>query len=384
MDATFQAEGALRELEAALATPEVPERVARSFEALADRIRRPVRVTIFGVEGRRRKGLFSSILGWAPFRVDAEWPTLEMSYAENPHMSAILSDGSALSADDLPGDDLLARAPAFVRIKAPVEVLARMSFLYVSAGFDEAEQAAALRWAAPRTDVSVWCTRRFTPREAAIWSSAPDSLKDHAQLAVMGNDDDFALVRHRRPSDFEGLVALPKPNVSPLLQRIDASVASALGEDLDAARVLMHRFGVRAPARTAARSEPATRESHAPDDLVAILSEPLLFVRRRARAILELMDWREAEAGDWAAMVLEHGRETMEALRDRAVAWPDENDEIAALRQFIQDASDLAVLLQVEGGEEQAADASALLCQVRETLDRTLAPGAPTQDRGTR
>jgi hypothetical protein len=384
MTVSLRTQGAVRELEAALAMPDVPDRVARSFEALADRLRKPVRVAILGVEARRRRGLLCAILGRPPFPLEADWPTIEISFAERPHTSAILSDGSALSAEGMPGADLLARAPAFVGIKAPNEVLKRMTFLYLAAGPDRAEQAAALRWALPRTDVAVWCTRKFTAREAAIWAAAPDGIKHHAHLAVMGDDSDFAVVEQGCPADFEHLIALPTPDAAPLLRCIDDSIDAALREDLDTARIMMHRFGVTPPAEGEDRAKPALRDGHEPDERVGVLSEPLLFLRRRARAIFELMDWQDPDTDTWASMVLEHCRETTEALRERATSWPDEVEAIVDLRQLLQDAADMTVLLQIEGGEDQAADAAALLCQIRNAFERALAPAGPKSNRETR
>lgn len=384
MTVSLRTQGAVRELEAALAMPDVPDRVARSFEALADRLRRPVRVAILGVEAGRRRGLFCAILGKPPLPLDADWPTIEISYGERPHTSAILSDGSALSADGMPGNDLLARAPAFVGIRAQNEILRRMTFLYLAAGPDRAEQAAALRWAVPRTDVAVWCTRRFTAHEAAIWAAAPDRIKHHAHLAVMGDDSDFEAVERSGPEEFEHLIALPSPDAAPLLRCIDESIDAALREDLDTARIMMHRFGVTPPAEGQERAKPSPRNGQEPDERVGLLSEPLLFLRRRARAMFELMDWQDTETDGWASMVLEHCRETTEALRERATGWPDEVEAIVDLRQLLHDAADMAVLLQIEGGEDQAADAAALLNQIRDAFERTLAPVGPQANRETR
>lgn len=383
MTAALESQRALKDLEAALAMPELPDRVARSFESLIDRLKRPVRVALLGARSRDRRRLLCAILGQAPLSAEADWPTLEMGYADRPRSCATLADGSTLTAEGLPGADLLAREPAFLRIDAPVEVLRRMTLLYLAVDADAVEQAAALKWAARRTDVAVWCTRRFSPREAAIWDAAPDRIKNHAHLVVLGNDDDLARVTKRSPGDFENMLALPKPEASALVRCIDASIDAALGEDMDVARMLLHRFGT-----TATASEPADavrkdvagiaeRESCQSADRVALLSEPLLFLRRRARAIFETLDWQDERGDAWAPEVLEQCRETADGLRDRAAGWPDDDDDIAGLRQLVHDASDMAVLLQIEGGEDQASDAATLLYQLRCAFERALAMPRP-------
>lgn len=384
MTAILATQRTLQDLEAALAMPELPERVARSFQLLADRLRRPVRVSLLGAESGGRRRLLCSILGQKPVPTDTDWPTLEVGYAEKPCCCATLADGSTLACDGPPGPDLMARDPVFLRFDAPVDVLRRMTLLYLSAGADAAEQAAALDWAARRTDIAVWCTRRFSRDEAAIWNAAPDRIKNHAHLVLMGSEDDLAKIAKRKPNDFEHIMALSKPDASSLVRRIDASIDEALGEDVDAARMLLHRFGVKASARGSARAttEAAERQVRQSTDRCALLSEPLLYLRRRARAIFEMLDWQDAAADDWAPEVLEHCSETADGLRDRAAGWPDDEVEITDLRQLVHDASDMAVLLQIEGGGDQAGDAAALLYQLRSAFELALPGYGPPANRG--
>lgn len=111
-----------------------------------------------------------------------------------------------------------------------------------------------------------------------------------------------------------------------------------------------------------------------------ILSEPLLYLKRRSRALLELVEWHDvASEGDdtqelnWAEEVLAHCCETTEGLQMRAMDWPDEAPGIIALRRSLDEACDTAILLQVEGGEDQAEDAATLLLQLRGDMEHELA-----------
>jgi PAS domain-containing protein len=371
-----QTQQALRDLEAALAYPEIPPRVARSFAALAEKLRRPVRVSLLGLEAGRRRELLCALLGQSPLATNTVWPTLEITYADAPSTLATLSDGSTLSAPGLPDADLIAKSPAFLRIGMPNTVLRRITFLYLSAGADPAEQAAALRWAAGRTDISIWCTRRYTGKEASIWAKAPDRLKHHANLAVLGDQVEVREIQQRSANDFDAVVLLPRPDASALIRRIEADIDAALGEDLDTAQLLMKRFGVTGAATGAKASgnpdAADTDRNRKVTDRMVLLSEPVLFLKRQARAIFESLEWHGGQSDTWATEVLQNCTETVDGLRDRAVSWPDDEADIAALRQLVFNASDMAILLEVEGGVEQANDAASLLYQLRTVFERTL------------
>jgi hypothetical protein len=54
------------------------------------------------------------------------------------------------------------------------------------------------------------------------------------------------------------------------------------------------------------------------------VSSPILHLKRRSRALAEILEWRE-EDEDWFEEVLTHCAETAEALRDLVAAWPDDD-----------------------------------------------------------
>ena len=406
---------ALEMIERALASESIPPRIARSCERLAERLRRPVRVGLLGYEPDQRARLFTSLVGDGLMPGGGDWPTIEVSFAERPRTCVTLSDATRLVVQGLPEDDLLERDPAFVQIDAPFEILRRVSLLYLAVGEDPAQQAPALAWAARRLDVAIWCTRRFSATEAAIWAAAPEGLKNHAHLLVFGDEAAAAALRGRRPADFAHVVAVPCPELSDavsgvaavpdprgLIARLEADIAEAQREDIDAARLLLHRFGLAADEATAdeatadgtaaaahaAAAAPAAAVPAAPPPATApadteeagrraLLSEPVLYLKRRARNLFETLDWQDGEAGGWPADVLQHCCDTADGLRDRAATWPEDDAEILYLRDFVNEASDMAVLLQVEGGTEQAQDAAALLVQLRSEFESKLPVGLP-------
>lgn len=416
-----QARQTLSLLRAALAEPGLAPRVARNCERLVERLSRPVRVGLLGFVPQDRARLLAAILGQDPLPPGADWPTLEIAHADAPRSVATLADASRIAVDGLPGPDLLAMAPVFVSLAAPFEALRRMSFLHLAVGADPALQAPALAWAARRCDLAIWCSRGFGAAEAAVWAAAPDRLKHHAHLAILGQPDGAGADPAPPSADFQAVIALPGTETiaaGPLLARLEADIDAALAEDLDAARLLLHRFGLSdrpapdaeaVPAEDGAADEAAATGAGlaaepgaavrgatvpaaappvvipAPDpeadpaaaDRIAILSEPIIFLRRRARNLFETLEWQDGATEGWVAEVLEQCCDTADGLRDRAADWPEDDPTIITLREMVDEASDMAVLLQVEGGRDQAQDAAAMLCQLRAAFEARLPAALP-------
>jgi hypothetical protein len=123
-------------------------------------------------------------------------------------------------------------------------------------------------------------------------------------------------------------------------------------------------------------SEPESETETDTDDTRAaarrIVSAPILHLKRRSRALAEILEWRE-EDENWSEEVLTHCAETAEWLRDLAAAWSDDDPLTLRLRDAIDQACDSVVLLQVEAGPDQAEDAARVLYQLRTDFEQAMA-----------
>ncbi|MEM9756351.1 MAG: hypothetical protein AAF914_10170 [Pseudomonadota bacterium] len=411
---------AVARLRSALSSPAMPPREAQSCERLVEKLSRPVRVGVFGLNSGGDDWLLGEILGSGILPQGPDWPTLEVIYGPEMRTEATLEDGMTLTESGPASPALLAERPVFLRIEAPHPALRRIAFLYLATGDTAAEQLSALDWAEPRTDIAIWTTEYFSDAEARIWAAAPDRLKNHAILVATGPNEDEAELSARAGFEFDGVYAVPRTRgarsaVDRLMQRLDADIDDARAADIDAAQLFLHRLGHLAgpmshkPAKdspAAARRprtelqlvstesaaeplpeplpEPAAERAALPEktvvapEVLARISEPFLYLKRRARALWEMLEWQtadeEAEAeGAWAGDVLEHCVETTEGLRSRAAAWPEDDPRALTLRRTLEEACDVAILLQVEGGRDQAQDAAAMLLQLRGEFERELA-----------
>jgi hypothetical protein len=432
----------LGRLEAILASGVLTQAEAVSCSGLAEALRRPARVAILGQSAREVTGVLRAMLGEGLVTVLPDGPAIELSFGEAVQHMATFEDGSSLSQEGYPTDNLMRHGPLFLQIEAPLPMLSTMSFLALELGEDEESFAPALRWAAKRSEIAILCAEGFGDTEAALWAAAPDRLKNHCYLVTTG-DRDPASARAR--GLFDAVVHAPAPSESSpplavLKRRLATDISDARQEDVDAATLFLHRFRETelsppeddfaddaAPLRSAA-PEPGTRRddmtpedpgpSMAPspdraahvavlDDVVggapdgdsrsdeddcdrlasveddaaaadalaairALVSGPILHLKRRSRALAEILEWRE-EHEEWSEEVLTHCAETAEALRDLVGAWPDDDPRADRLREAVDQACDTVVLLQVEAGPDQAEDAARVLYQLRTDFEQAMA-----------
>ncbi len=432
----------LGRLEALLASGVLTQAEAVSCSGLAEALRRPARVAILGQSAREVTGVLRAMLGEGLVTVLPDGPAIELSFGEAVQHMATFEDGSSLSQEGYPSDNLMRHGPLFLQIEAPLPMLATMSFLALELGEDPDTYAPALRWAAKRSEIAILCAEGFGDTEAALWAAAPDRLKNHCYLVTTG-DRDPASARAR--GLFDAVVHAPAPSeASPplavLKRRLATDISDARQEDVDAAALFLHRFreaelspprddfaddaaplpsaapepGTRGddttpedlgpfadtvPDTTATvavlddvaggapdgdsrtheddgdRSDPIEDDAAAADALAAIralVSGPILHLKRRSRALAEILEWRE-EHEEWSEEVLTHCAETAEALRDLVAAWPDDNPRADRLRDAVDQACDTVVLLQVEAGPDQAEDAARVLFQLRTDFEQALA-----------
>ncbi|WP_371059458.1 hypothetical protein [Rhodosalinus sp. 5P4] len=394
----IDAAGALARLEAARDARALPPRAADRCGRIIEALRRPVRVTILGVPGAGKRRLLDAFAGHAIAAGDTVLPTCQLAFGEAARTTATLADGATLTRDGLPDAALLGKGAVFLRIEAPLPALRRMSFLLVAAEGTAHDMRAALRWCAPRTDLALWCTRRFGDEERAFWSDGPEALKHHALLVQ--TDPDAPAVEGCAEAGFDGRYRVAPAadgtagmlaGMEALFARLARDIDHALAEDLDAAMLFLNRFEPRPAAETAdadddsapAPNRPADAGSPPADPGAAVaeprrpadvtrLSRPFLYLRARARALLDRLADAEAQGG-WAGDVLAHCTETTERLADLLEADAPDDVSGAALHRAVIEASELAVLLQLEGGEEQAREAATLLLQLREEFAQELA-----------
>ena len=153
---------------------------AEAAERLIERLERPARIALLGLPGSGKSSILNLLVGTVVVPETLRLPTIIVQHGQAARMICTLTDGSTKI---LPGSDLaevLSLAPALVTLEMDLAALKVISLLEVSAGPMEAEQKRAATWASKRSDIVIWCTTSYLPKEQVVWESLPDAVKDNS------------------------------------------------------------------------------------------------------------------------------------------------------------------------------------------------------------
>jgi hypothetical protein len=398
-------------LDRLLEDPGLPARAALAGRQLRERLSSPIRVAILGGKGSGKSQILNLIAGERLLPDGASLPDTEVRFG--PERRYLLVDGNGEETPVRPADlmRLGQSAAPLLRIEAPLPVLSTLTLIEVAARDTAPEERAAVKWAAARADVVVWCSQTFDQAERWLWSSMPDRLKDHGFLALTKADelmrtgtlaDRIAELADVVADEFHSLVpvatlqglaaltraggvdhdALGASGAEALIAELLAHVEQGRRADLDAALLFLNRYGAASlpgqpvPAAAAEAEEPA--QPAAPDPAPPSADVPVAAVPEPAdpdvlRGAIEILREcggslaRQMDADGRTEAVLEGCAQAAQAVADMLESGP------APLFDEALDVSERLVLLGLEGDEMAAADAVTLLLQLRRDLGQAMA-----------
>ncbi|MBN8629747.1 MAG: hypothetical protein J0L76_02695 [Rhodobacterales bacterium] len=175
---------------------------AEAAERLIERLERPARIALLGLPGSGKSSILNLLVGAVVVPETLRLPTIIVQHGNDARMICTLTDGTTTI---LPGQDLadvLPLAPALVTLEIDLPALKVISLLEVSAGPMEAEQKRAATWASKRSDIVIWCSTSYLPKEQAVWESLPDSVKDNSfmfltKIDLLGSRDSATAMHDR-------------------------------------------------------------------------------------------------------------------------------------------------------------------------------------------
>ncbi|MEM0949383.1 MAG: hypothetical protein AAGK37_18440 [Pseudomonadota bacterium] len=378
----------------------------------------PVRVTLLGRPTPGKASLLSEAIGEPVLPALDHPPTVELRYGDIPAAQITRPDGSVTEPHDTL--DVQAFQDAILAvIERPSPLLRRISFLDVQADEAAADQRAAIAWAAPRTDIALWCAARFDDTDRALWAGVPDKVKDHAYLVLTDCSGKRASkLRDELGDEFHDVYALDfkvpgaSSGISPLIERLLNHARLGRQADADSALLFLRaqetlldepRRTPSRPVRSRPRSQPApkmpepetvtveiesvdsdafraterprtrpiTRPAPKSDEAVELFSTGLRYIRRRSTALLSKVRAGDAPEGPAIAA---HCGETLVHLSEM-LTMHDEAGEptVSQLTDTVIEAESLVVLMENEKGEKPALDALSILLQVRRDFEACLA-----------
>jgi len=384
----------LTRLEAAMRQPDLPPSAVERCGRLIARLQRPVGLGLFGLPGAGKAPLLNAIAGGCVIPEGLSLPTLEVEHGPVPRVTVTRADGSEVRHDGPVDREVLTLAPIFLRVEAPLEGLRGRRLLNLVTD-TPGEMGPALAWAAGRCDIALWCARDWSSAEREVWRHAPEGLKNHAVLVHSGNGEarmphgdqvpgferSFRITPLRLVRASDMTTVRPVAGIDGLLAHVRQVIAAGQAEDLDAAMVLLHRHNRRtgrpdeAPPAPMLAPVPAVAPHDAgrltPDGRAA-LSRGFQIVRRCAAGLADaLPDGPLPE--DRAEILLTGIDAALEALQEVFDSDDTLAEALPDLAGTVVEARELALLMRIEGGAEQAAEAAALLLQTRREIEAALA-----------
>ena len=176
-------DGIEERLRAFAASPDLSPGLRDQAQRYLTRLVSPVRVTLLGRPSPLKTALLPAAIGEEILPPLLHPPTLELRFGEVPTWQITGPDGTVTEFRGELRPDVLNDAILAV-VERPAPLLRRLSFLEVQADDAIADQRAAIAWAAPRTDIALWCSARYDDTDQALWAAVPDQIKDHAYLIL--------------------------------------------------------------------------------------------------------------------------------------------------------------------------------------------------------
>jgi hypothetical protein len=390
--------------------PGIAPGVRKQCGEIRKRLASPVRVTVAGLPDSGKSTFVNMLAGANVIPAGAGYPTCSIGWGDSPKTIVTYQDGSTTETVGIALGDFDPRELALVRVEAPLEILRKISLLELVTDGTREDLASALKWAMPRTDMALWCAQDLTPRDQAIWRRVPQSVKDHSYFILTKADlvaaagvvaDHIRRLQGPVSQDFRGLfpvaarqaveakgadgrvdeAAMRASGGARLIAELTRSVDRGKQEIVDAASLFLSRYAPEtkppaaantapAPAAPAPKPPAAVADAPCPDEAREICAVSFEYLRRRARDLAAEMGPEDTDA---PAEVLGHCMETIEHLVDVFADAEGEVEGLDALRDVVNEASDIVMLLQLEEDAGPAADAVTLLLQLRRDFETCLA-----------
>ncbi len=397
-------EQVIAQLKATLASEHLTANLQRKGEALLDRLSSPVRVAFLGLPSSGKTELLNLVAGSKIIPSDVNFPSFELSFGKEIQCFSTDIADVETRAKWPPDPAADWSQTTMLRLEYPAASGPDVALIEVVTDGTAEDLKLAAEWAAERADIALWCTQEFGAIEQAAWTAMPDALKDHSFLVVTKADllvsegtlagkinslsgivaNEFhsmfpvATLQFLNSIDGTGSVA-PKiraaTGAGALIDGVMKQVEQGRQSDLDGAMYFLSRYGVeltpdnRIDEQIAPDIEPPTLQVEAdPADLgLEDTPKPEAEQSAWARSALDYLTVRGSELSnssseDWdQAGILAHFAETA----DHLVELSDEAENIdECLRNELEQASELMVLLGLEQGDEPAADAATLMLQI--------------------
>ena len=296
----------------------LPKDALKQATSLRERLESVTRVTLLGNPSSGKSAILNILAGTAILPVGLSVGTVQLVHGKEESATVTLRDGSSVTVDaPLDMSQIAAMNPAFVKVESPIAALTKISLLEIVTTTERVEQIRAIKWATKQTDIAIWCTQEFDSGEQALWANVPDSIKDHAILAMSKADrlgkhraGKLKELAHSVGSDFAHVIAISAEEAQTARADADnvdkkmlkASGATSLISTIlrqiengrqfaaDQAEILLHQYRKEIQAADVAKSKPVQEinlETPTPTLVVRSEAKPDLFVVKKPETVAD-------------------------------------------------------------------------------------------------
>lgn len=296
-------------------------------------------------------------------------------------LSFLVSSAGLSDRERQIGQRILHRLTSPVRVAVhgpdPKATRAVSSFLQASSEPQTCRAEFVHDGALERIDIVLWCTESFTEAEREIWAGVPDSLKDHSFLIAcapplerLGDLEEIAL------EDFIAFHHLATLDAQVELKAICADLTHQIQSGMQAVRDSAHLFVQKHNAKmpnnphTEATSTPLVYENSQPARAQAasqsdVFETALARFSDHAKALSAL---GTADPDHIGQQVLELCSAASEDMVEVFATCASDHPDYTALCNVMYEASDMIMLMSLEDNVSAAADAVAILLQIRKDI----------------
>lgn len=378
----------------------LPQQARLTGLTLLRRLSGPVRVAVLGRKGAGKSSVINMLIGAPLIPPGVDLPTLSIAYGPRPRVIAAMPDGELTACDGLDLSRLAALGAQSAQIEAPIPFARHVTLTEPAMPAEPAAQKDALEQALRRADICLWCSNGFGAEDQALWHAMPDANKDHGFLVLTGADrlaargqlgDYMQALAPVVAQEFHSLYPvatrqaltawkggrLTDPQVwsasggAALANSITAHAGRGRREDLDTAALFVARYGQPARIADAVEITPPTR----PKSKQIITGNAAEYCARAVTLLVgsagRIAPLTNQPGRDGQAAILTQCVQVVEELTDLFAPLAPSND--AGVVDDVQEATEMITLLHLEGGAGPAADALALLAQLKSEFEDFLA-----------
>ncbi len=365
-------------LDALVTAGTLSERLQVMGRALSTRLKSKIQLMLLGPDDALKAAVLTHL---ANRRIETlPGGGTRLSYHSEPTAVHLAPDGRSRTVNALDADTTLGS----VHLHAPQEVLRWIEIIVPA--LPDWENSGVYPDIFAASDICLWCSSNFSPKEQVIWGRADMSLKDHSFLVTWRGTG----VSVNCGPDFRahfrlGPITLLERQVSDMIASILRVAKAGRAADEDNALLFLnaHEGQVRvkppiAKEPVAAPPQPASA-ALAPEELPppvqqrCVRSADALYVRALGLITDTAREIASRTDGQEASDIMSFCAETSEAL---AGLFEDADYDCPAflqLRQDILSSADTLVLMSLEGAQAPMEEAVGTLVQLKQEIAGQLA-----------